>query len=424
MPYEKHLKTTEERLARLSVLQELTVAALDLFDPESPADPFLERVAERLGCLAALWVAFEPWAPGLGASRMSLIGAAGLSEASRALPFGAEPADVADTDRDIDPADVLLPYPELARTDLRRWSLRLSERDGAAPPGRHALLLFFDPARQPPEDFLPAMERLVGVLVTVLSHRRLGQNLRHSYDELARTQRTLVERERLAAIGELAAVMAHEVRNPLGVIFNCIGSLQKAPAEPVDTPTLLGILSEEANRLNQIVSDLLDYARPGELLLLDESLEEVVTSAIAAVEGAAVKGVAALPVHIVLRAEASLAPLPLDARLLRRAMINLVTNAVQAMPSGGTIVVGITETTLRGRPAARVEVQDHGPGIPDAVITRIFEPFFTTKALGVGLGLAIVKHAVEAHRGVVEVRSRAGEGTTFTVKLPVSAITP
>ncbi|HSO37486.1 MAG TPA: ATP-binding protein [Labilithrix sp.] len=402
LPYAKHLKTTEERLARLSVLQELTVTALDLFDPASPADPFLERVAERLGCLAALWVAVEP------AQRWTLVGAAGLSEASRALPVAPLPSG------EDDPTTLALHYPELARADLVRWSLRLPEPAGAGEHGHHALLLFFDPARNPPEEYRPAVERLVGVLATVLTHRRLAQDLRRSYEELARTQLVLVERERLAAIGELSAVVAHEVRNPLAVIFNCIGNLEKGGGAS-DTKALLGILAEEANRLNQIVSELLDYARPGEVLVSAESLEEIVASAIAAVRSAE-----AAPVRIELCVPRPLPPISLDARLVRRAVINLVTNAAQAMPGGGRVAVRLVADTLAGRPAVCIEVADEGTGIPSAVSARIFEPFFTTKAFGVGLGLAIVKHVAEAHHGEVSVCSQEGQGTTFTVRLPAS----
>jgi signal transduction histidine kinase len=402
---EKHLKTTEERLARLSVLQELTVTALDLFDPGSHADPFLQRVAERLGCLAALWVAILP------PDHVILVGSAGLSEASRAVPFPPLRTSVADGG---DPTTITMHYPELARADLLRWSLRLPGRAGEVEQGRHALLLFFDPERKPPQEFLPAMERLVGVLVTVLKHRGLAQDLRRSYEELERTHRVLIERERLAAIGELAAVVAHEVRNPLAVIFNCISGLEKIAAAPGDAQMLLRMLAEEANRLNQIVSELLDYARPGELLLSNESLEEVVASAIAAVKGAEVT-----PVRIDMVVPSPLKPLPLDTQLLRRAVINLVTNAVQVTPVDGNVVVRVFEDSSSAKPAACIEVTDTGPGMSSAVLARIFEPFYTTKAFGVGLGLSIVKHAAEAHRGEVTVRSREGKGTTFTIRLPV-----
>lgn len=398
-PPAPHSTTTEERLARLSVLQELTVMALDLFDPERSADPLLERLAERLGCLAAVWVAME-------ADRsITLVGAAGLSEASRGLSI----APLAEGESD--PALLVVRYPELARADLLRWVFRLRD---ARPddPCKNALLLWFDPERRPPDEYLAAVERLVGVLETVLAHRRLAQDLRRSYEVLARTQLALVERERLAAIGELAAVVAHEVRNPLAVIFNCIGALEKSGGKGEGTTPLLGILSEEANRLNQIVSELLDFARPGEVRLLSESLEEIVTGAVGAVKGAQ-----AAPVAIDIDFARRPRPQMLDARLMRRAVINLVTNAVQASPDGGRIVVRVVDDEDGEPPGARLEVIDDGPGIPPSVQARIFEPFFTTKSFGTGLGLSIVKHVAEVHHGDVTVVSGGGR-TTFTLRLP------
>ena len=402
-PPAKHVTTTEERLARLSVLQELTVMALDLFDPERSADPLLERLAERLGCLAVVWVAME------AEHRVVLVGAAGLSEASRALAIAVPPGAE-------DPSLLTLRYPELARTDLLRRAFRLRHDKRQGEPCCHALLLWFDPAQTPPDEYLAAVERLVGVLETVLAHRRLAQDLRRSYEVLARTQLALVERERLAAIGELAAVVAHEVRNPLAVIFNCIGTLEKTGGRGEETLPLLGILSEEANRLNQIVSELLDFARPGEVRLLDESLEDIVTGAVGAVKGAQ-----PTPVEIDLEFARKRRPQMLDARLMRRAVINLVTNAVQASPLGGRIVVRVVDEVDGDTPGALLEVTDDGPGIPPSVQARIFEPFFTTKAFGTGLGLSIVKHVADVHHGKVTVRSGDGVGTTFTLRLPSNA---
>ena len=402
-PPAQHLTTTEERLARLSVLQELTVMALDLFDPERSADPLLERLAERLGCLAVVWVAME------ADHSVVLVGAAGLSEASRALAIAVPPG--AD-----DPSLLVLRYPELARTDLLRRAFRLRHDKRHVEPCGHALLLWFDPAQTPPDEYLAAVERLVGVLETVLAHRRLAQDLRRSYEVLARTQLALVERERLAAIGELAAVVAHEVRNPLAVIFNCIGTLEKTGGQGEQTLPLLGILSEEANRLNQIVAELLDFARPGEVRLLDESLEDIVTGAVGAVKGAQ-----PTPVEIDLEFARERRPQMLDARLMRRAVINLVTNAVQASPMGGRIVVRVVDEVDGDTPGALLEVTDDGPGIPPSVQARIFEPFFTTKAFGTGLGLSIVKHVADVHHGKVTVRSGDGVGTTFTLRLPSNA---
>ena len=404
-PASHHLKVTEDRLARLSVLQELTVAALDLFEPTSSVDPFLERLAERLGCLVAVWLAHEP------SGTLTLVGAAGLAEASRTLPLealrtGAEPWAPS------------FHYPEIARADLVRWVVRLDVTSGTGEGPDAAdsmLLLWFDPERRPVDEYRPVVDRVVGVLGTVLKHRRLTSDLRASYEALARAQLALVERERLAAIGELSAVVAHEVRNPLAIMFNCIGTMQKGAAPPAETSALLGILAEEANRLNQLVSDLLEFARPGALSLREVSLEDILQGAVQSVRAAQPS-----PTDIELEIPEPLPRLVLDARLVRRAVVNLVTNAVQATPEGGRVVLRAACASHRGSPSVELEVTDDGPGVPSEVLSHIFEPFFTTRASGTGLGLAIVKQIAEEHRGEVSVRQGPGRGVTFVLALPIS----
>jgi signal transduction histidine kinase len=399
MAPDENLKKTDQRLTRLSVLQELTVAALDLFDPERSPDPLLERIAERLGCLAVIWLAIGP------ENLVTLHGAAGLSMGSRELPILTSP-------REVDPALLALPYPEVARPGMVRWQFRPHQDPSGL---SHVLLLWFDAMRTPPEEYRAAVERLAGVLRTVLTHRRLADELRRSYADLARTQLALVERERLAAVGELAATVAHEVRNPLAVMFNCVSTLQKVVTALPDAKELLGTLLEEANRINQIVSELLEFARPADAFLRIDSLEDILTGAIAAVEGAQAEPP---KVRVELVIARPLRPMLLDGRLVRRAIINLVGNALQAMPGGGRIVVRVVEESLARRPVVRIEVSDDGPGIPASTLERIFDPFFTTKASGTGLGLSIAKRVVEAHDGQLSVHSEEGRGTTFTIRLP------
>jgi len=132
----------------------------------------------------------------------------------------------------------------------------------------------------------------------------------------------------------------------------------------------------------------------------------------------AVTGAHASPVEIELDVPRPLRRQVLDARLVRRAVINLVTNAVQAVPHGGRVVVRVLDETVPDGSAVRIEVTDNGPGIPDDILARIFEPFFTTKASGTGLGLAVVKHVAEAHHGDLTVSTRTGGGTTFVMRLP------
>jgi signal transduction histidine kinase len=270
-----------------------------------------------------------------------------------------------------------------------------------------------------PRRFSPSeVERAYAIanqLAVAVEHARLYEDLRRSYADLARAQDQLVHRERLAALGELAAIVAHEVRNPLGVIFNSLGSLRRMVQPSGNAKMLLGIVGEEAERLNRIVGDLLDFARPSPPALRPEPLDRVIDDALGA---ALARG--AGRVAVAREIAPDLPAVPMDVRLVRQALLNLTLNAVQAMPGGGTLSV---RARLDGA-AARVEIADTGPGIADEVRHRIFEPFFTTKATGSGLGLAVVKRIVDDHRGALEVRSAPGEGTTFVLRLPLEAPTP
>jgi PAS domain S-box-containing protein len=260
----------------------------------------------------------------------------------------------------------------------------------------------------------PEVERAAAIanqLAVAVENARLYEDLRRSYAELERAQHRLIQRERLAALGELSAVVAHEVRNPLGVIFNSLGSLRRLVRPTGDAKLLLDIVGEEADRLNRIVGDLLDFARPSTPQLRPERLASVVEDAV----GAALAQKPAR-VEIVHEHDPAVPPVPMDARLVRQAILNVAVNAVQAMPRGGRI----TLRTRRAADAVVLEIEDTGAGIPEEVSARIFEPFFTTKASGTGLGLAVVKRIVEGHGGTVEARNAPGAGAVFALSFPLA----
>jgi signal transduction histidine kinase len=265
-----------------------------------------------------------------------------------------------------------------------------------------------------PRLFTPAeVERAAAIanqLAVAAENARLYEDLRRSYAQLARAQQQLIEGERLAALGELSAVVAHEVRNPLGVIFNSIGSLRRLVRPAGDAKMLFDIVEEEADRLNRIVGDLLDFARPSQPELRPEHLDHVVEDAVAA--ALAQRGGR---VEIVRDLDPSVPPVAMDARLVRQAVLNVAVNAVQAMPRGGRLIL----RTRREGDGAVLEIEDTGVGIPEEVRSRMFEPFFTTKASGTGLGLAVVKRIVEGHGGAVAVRSTPGVGTVFALRFPL-----
>jgi signal transduction histidine kinase len=246
--------------------------------------------------------------------------------------------------------------------------------------------------------------------------KRLLDDLRQSYADLAHAQEQLVQRERLAALGELAAIVAHEIRNPLGAVFNAIGAIRQQAKVGGDErlATLVAILAEEAQRMNEIVGDLLDFARPVSAALRPERIEAIVTEAIDAAAADATG-----PIHVERDVDGDLPPVPVDVRLLRQAILNVAINAVQALGRrGGTITLRMHHD----RGAVRIEIEDTGPGIATEHQPRVFEPFFTTRPSGTGLGLTVVKRIVDVHHGETSLRTGGGKGTTFVIRLPVGPV--
>jgi PAS domain S-box-containing protein len=278
-----------------------------------------------------------------------------------------------------------------------------------------ALVLVRNRAEPYGAEDLSTAEVLADQVAVQLERARLVLALRKSYDELAHAQKELVKRERLAALGELSAVIAHEVRNPLGVLFNSVGSLKRMPLSD-QARTLLGIVSEESERLNRLVSDLLDFARPNEPRLAAESAELLVASAV----DTARRGTGLQGVEVRVEVAPGLPAVLVDMQLCRQALLNLLLNAAQATGRGGEVVISARLDSSRQPAAVRVDVRDGGDGIAPEIADRIFQPFFTTRAAGTGLGLALVKRIAEAHRAEIGFESSPGKGTTFSLWLPLA----
>lgn len=225
------------------------------------------------------------------------------------------------------------------------------------------------------------------------------------------------ERDRLAALGEMAAGLAHEIRNPLGAIKGAAQCLDPRQL-PGEEKEFVQVIVEEVNRLNGVVTAFLDYARPLKQSFGPTDLNEVVTRTMRLIQND-------VPAHITLRQELTepLARVDGDAEQLKQVLINLVQNAIQALgEKPGQIVVRSSRPDRFGdfRSGEMVELQvaDDGPGIPGDQQSSIFVPFFTTKEKGTGLGLAICQRIVKSHGGTIGVQSRAGEGSTFSIRLP------
>lgn len=226
----------------------------------------------------------------------------------------------------------------------------------------------------------------------------------------------LVHKERLAAVGEMAAVMAHEVRNPLGIIFNALASLRKKRVDPSATPELLGIIHEEADRLRRLVTDLLDFSRPSAVELQPVVVGPVLRQAVDAARLDPTFGGAAKSVEVEIP-DADLPALETDPLLLRRAVVNVLVNALQNVSDHGrvSLVVKLERDELQ------IRIHNDGPPIPPEIAARIFEPFFTTRAAGTGLGLAVVRRIVSDLGGSVRLEEGRTDGATFTLRLPARA---
>jgi signal transduction histidine kinase len=240
--------------------------------------------------------------------------------------------------------------------------------------------------------------------------------------DLKEAQDQLIAQEKLAALGQMASVVGHELRNPLAVMNNSVyflktklaallGAQTSEPENPAADPKIqkhLNIIESEIGKSNTIIRDVLDFARNRALNLATHRVDELVEKAIERIQ---------LPAGVTLKKDLLLGELqvPLDEDEIRQVLVNLMENACQAMTSGGTLTIG----TKSHQDQVEIIIADTGCGIPQEHLNKIFAPFFTTKSRGTGLGLAVVKKIIERHQGTIDVKSKVGEGTAFHITLPM-----
>ncbi len=262
---------------------------------------------------------------------------------------------------------------------------------------------------------------LVNRLAT--ENRRKTESLAEAYRDLKEAQAEVRRSERLAALGQLSAGLAHEIRNPLGVISASAELLGKHVSKENDVAReVAGFIRSEVHRSNLLVSRFLDFARPSQLQRGTHDLNEVIGRALSQLADNPTNGPGRIesgpiesgPIEI----EKHLGTLPefsFDSTLIESAIVNLLANAQEAMPSGGRLTV----RTRRLDANAEIVVSDTGCGIATEQMENIFNPFFTTKPTGVGLGLAMVSKFIDSHGGKITVTSEAGKGSNFRITLPM-----
>jgi signal transduction histidine kinase len=233
--------------------------------------------------------------------------------------------------------------------------------------------------------------------------------------ELQRSRGSLAQAEKMALVGNLAASMAHSIRNPFTSVkmrlFSLSRSLDLDDVQKED----LDVISAEIRHIDTIVQNFLEFSRPPKLKITSVSPSSVVDAALRLLK----YRLKSYDVAVTVSRPAPLPPTPVDIEQLKEVIVNLIVNACEAMTPGGSIAIAErTENHPYLGPAAVVEVRDNGPGIPPHLREKIFQPFFSTKEQGTGLGLSIAQRIITEHGGRLEMESGEGMGATFIILLP------
>jgi len=257
-----------------------------------------------------------------------------------------------------------------------------------------------------PDDEIQALSRSVQGLI---------EDAGQTHIELERSREHLLQAEKMAMVGKLAAGMAHSIRNPLTSVkmrlFSLSRSLELSDYQKED----FEVISEEIRHTDTIVQNFLEFSRPPRLIMQQISPSVVVDLAIQLLE----HRLKSYDVNVNIIRKKTLPEIQADPEQLKEVLANLMVNACEAMDQGGSIVIHEEASTEPSSRVAVIRMIDNGPGIPEAIRNKVFEPFFTTKEEGTGLGLSIASRIIEEHGGWLDVQSEENEGTTFIITLPI-----
>lgn len=261
------------------------------------------------------------------------------------------------------------------------------------------------------EEQIYLLETFSGPAGLALDNAETFADLSESLEVLRRTRRQLVDQTKLAAIGRVAAHIAHEIRNPLTTIGGFAHVITKRPEQSDSVRRNAETIVEEVRRLERMLSGIMDFSRPTRPVAREGDLNDTVSKAAEVLRGECEGKGIALETDL----DPSLPRTSFDPEQMHQVITNLVRNAAESMSEGaGRVRI----STRCSEPGVILAIEDDGPGIPEGLHARIFEPFFTTKRGGTGLGLAVCRQIVAEHGGALRVRSGPGRGTTFTVELP------
>lgn len=282
-------------------------------------------------------------------------------------------------------------------------------------------------------------ERELTLLATTArdAEKKKALELEKSYKQLKETQDILIQAEKMNAVGQLASGVAHEVKNPLGVIIQGINYLETkfASLEQTDITEVFNMINDSVKRADEIMRTLLDFSRATELEMRPEDINSILETSLVLVQHRIKKG----NIEIIKQLKRDLPNVMVDRRKIEQVFINIFLNATQAIPERGRIIIRTYDTQLEeikngigrreedyfrlGEKAVIVEVEDTGIGIPQENLRKIFEPFFTTKGPreGTGLGLSVTRNIIDLHRGLINVESQVGKGTKIIIVLRIAS---